>query len=492
MLRLKQKLLFGFGVLTILFVVVAALSAGAGHARLVGGTPDWPLVLLALIGTCMTVAFAIFVLRRILHPLTLILSSCQQIKDGNRNLVIQVNSHQYELQQVAEGFNLMASHLRQAHRAEQSRLDRTEQTTQLAVDSLPDAIAIINPDGIVKISNRAASELFLLTCGQSIHKLREQRLLELFRQVCEQKKPAQASDYRSAIEVFGPDGHLRHFLPQAVPLCDSEERLVGVTLVLGDVTNLRRLDEMKSGLLSIVSHELKTPLTSIRMAVHLLHEEHVGPLTSKQSELVEVACEDSNRLQTIIDGLLDMGRLESGQVELDLESVSANQLVWDAVGPLETSFHDKGITLEIEVSQEVPPVLVDTARIGHVFSNLLTNALKYTSPGGCVRVMARAQERSIRFIVQDDGIGIPSEHQGRVFDRFYRVPRENQPPGAGLGLAIAREIVEAHEGEISVESCDGEGSRFSFTLRRADSESVRGESRSIRAHVTAAHAEVSR
>jgi signal transduction histidine kinase len=187
-----------------------------------------------------------------------------------------------------------------------------------------------------------------------------------------------------------------------------------------------------------------------------------------------------------------MGRLESGQVELDLESVSANQLVWDAVGPLETSFHDKGITLEIEVSQEVPPVLVDTARIGHVFSNLLTNALKYTSPGGCVRVMARAQERSIRFIVQDDGIGIPSEHQGRVFDRFYRVPRENQPPGAGLGLAIAREIVEAHEGEISVESCDGEGSRFSFTLRRADSESVRGESRSIRAHVTAAHAEVSR
>jgi two-component system, NtrC family, sensor histidine kinase KinB len=491
MLRLNQKLLFGFGVLTILFVVVAALSARSGHTRLTAGTPDWPLIVLSMLGACVTVAFAIVVIRRILHPLTVILNSCQQFKDGNPNLVIQVNS-QYELQKVAEGFNLMASQLRQAHRTEQTRLDRTEQTTQLAVDSLPDAIAIINPDGIVKISNRAASELFLLTSGQSIHKLREQRLLELFRQVCQHRKPSQASDYRSAIEVYGQDGHLRHFLPQAVPLCDSEQRLLGVTLVLGDVTNLRRLDEMKSGLLSMVSHELKTPLTSIRMAVHLLHEEHVGPLTSKQSELVEVACDDSNRLQTIIDGLLDMGRLESGQVELDLESVSASQLVSDAVGPFDTAFHDKGIALQIDVAEDMPPVLVDPVRIGHVFSNLLTNALKYTSPGGCVRIVARAQEHSVRFAVQDDGIGIPPEHLGRVFDRFYRVPRENQPPGAGLGLAIAREIVQAHEGEISVESRDGKGSRFSFTLRRGDSESVRGKSRPIRVQRSEAHVEILR
>jgi two-component system sensor histidine kinase ResE len=113
-------------------------------------------------------------------------------------------------------------------------------------------------------------------------------------------------------------------------------------------------------------------------------------------------------------------------------------------------------------------VLVDPLRIDHVFSNLLTNALKFTSPGGRVRIFAEIEEDMVRFIVEDSGIGIPHEYLARVFDRFFRVPRDNQPAGAGLGLAIAKEIVEAHGGSIAVHSREGEGSRFSFTLQRAD------------------------
>jgi signal transduction histidine kinase len=270
------------------------------------------------------------------------------------------------------------------------------------------------------------------------------------------------------IEFCDAKGQIRHFLPHAVPIRDSEKHLLGVTLVLGDVTNLRRLDEMKSGLLSVVSHELKTPLTSIRMAVHLLLEERVGPLTSKQTELIVAARDDSDRLQKIIEDLLDMGRLESGRVELELQPQSPQQLIGDAVSAMEAAFRDRGIAVEVDINAETPGVLADPARIDHVFSNLLSNALKFTPPGGHVNVTAAPEAEMVRFVIQDSGPGIAPEHLPRIFDRFYRASGPNQPGGAGLGLAIAKEIVELHGGQIQVQSEIGQGSRFSFTLRRAD------------------------
>jgi signal transduction histidine kinase len=138
------------------------------------------------------------------------------------------------------------------------------------------------------------------------------------------------------------------------------------------------------------------------------------------------------------------------------------------VTPLESAFHDRGIDLQVDVPVGTPDVLADPARIDHVFSNLLTNALKFTAPGGKVCISAETEDDSVRFVVEDTGIGIPAELHGRIFERFFRIPRQNQPPGAGLGLAIAKEIVEAHGGQIAVKSVEGQGSRFSFTLQRAD------------------------
>ncbi|MGD0138116.1 MAG: ATP-binding protein [Tepidisphaeraceae bacterium] len=405
------------------------------------------IIRLAVIGVGLAVVFILLMSRAILRPLGTLTRSLEEIAAGNLDQVV----------------------------SDRAKLLRIQRTTQLAIDSLPDAIAVVNPSGIVELSNQTAQKLFMLYPDQSVLQLRDQRLGELYQQVSRDAKPSQPKGYESAIEVYDAGGQLRFFLPQAVPIMDAGQRLLGVTLVLGDVTNLRRLDEMKSGLLSVVSHELKTPLTSIRMASHLLLEERVGSLNSKQTELLMAARDDADRLQKIIEDLLDMGRLESGRVKLDLQSEPSERLVSDAVTPLETAFHDKGLDLEVEVPVETPPVLADPARIGHVFSNLLDNALKFTPPGGKVRISAEPMDKYVRFMVQDTGIGIPAEYQVRVFERFYRIPRENQPSGAGLGLAIAKEIVDAHGGMIAVESKPGQGSRFSFTLQRAD-EPTDGES----------------
>ena len=426
------------------------------------------MILLAVTGVLLAIIFTLVVWRSILGPLKTLTQSFHEIAQGNLDLVVQVKTRD-ELRQLAEAFNSMAAKLREFRRTDRAKLVRVQRTTQLAVNSLPDAIAIVGPEGTIELSNETAQKLFQLIPGKSIDDVRGHRLSEIYREVLLEEKSWQSRGYESALEVYDEGGQLKYFLPHAVPIVDAPgSRLLGVTLVLGDVTNLRKLDEMKSGLLSVVSHELKTPLTSIRMASHLLLEERVGSLNNKQTELLLAARDDADRLQTIIEDLLDMGRLESGRVQLELRPESPERLIDDAVSPLQSSFKDSGVDLDVKVSPEAPAVLADATRVDHVFTNLLTNALKFTSAGGHVRIFTETQDDVVRFVVEDTGVGIPSDQISRVFERFFRVPRLNQPPGAGLGLAIAKEIVEAHGGAITVRSQEGTGSRFSFTLQRAE------------------------
>lgn len=438
-----------------------------GRAKQVADRATRLMILLAVTGAALAVTFTLTMGRTILRPLRTLTKSLREIEQGNLDLVVQVKSRD-ELNQLAEAFNSMAARLRELRRTDRAKLVRTQRTTQLAVNSLPDAIAIVSPDGTIELTNETAERLFQLHPGQPIMSIPQHGLGELFRKVTESHEGTESRGYECAIEVYDQGGKSRFFLPQGVPIIDSEKHLLGVTIVLADVTNLRRLDEMKSGMLSLVSHELKTPLTSVRMGIHLLLEENVGTLTEKQTELLLAARDESDRLQTIIDHLLDMGRLESGGVQLDLQPESAGGLVWDAVSHVESAYRDKGVHLHVQIPDGVSPVLADPARIEYVFANLLNNALKFTAPGGQVTVEAGAEGGMVRFTVADTGIGIPAEAIGRVFDRFYRVPRAKQLGGAGLGLAIAKEIVEKHGGTISVQSREGDGSRFSFMLRQAD------------------------
>lgn len=408
--------------------------------------------------------------RAILVPLRRLTRSAREIEHGNLDLVVNTRGRD-ELAQLAEAFNAMAAQLRTFRRSDRAKIVRAQRTTQLAVQSLPDAIALVSPEGCVELANNAAQRLFRLRPDVPLAAIDNERLLNLFRRARDSGAPVKPSGYESAFQVFDEHGVEKFFLPQAVPVTDAGA-ILGVTLILADVSNLRRIDEMKSGLLSVVSHELKTPLTSIRMATHLLLEERIGPLTSKQSELIVAAREDSDRLNSIIENLLEMGRIESGRVPIEARPVQVRQLIETAVDEVETAYRDKGVALEaIATSDDLPMVNVDPDRVGHVFTNLLTNAMRYTPSGGRVRIGASIDANAsnvVRFAVEDSGVGIAAEHLPRLFDRFYRVPGQSARSGAGLGLAIAKEIVEAHGGHIGVQSRVGAGSQFSVTLPVAE------------------------
>ncbi|CAN5465800.1 hypothetical protein BH10PLA1_BH10PLA1_06550 [soil metagenome] len=415
-------------------------------------------------GVILGVIFVSVISRSILGALGAVTASAREIERGNLDLIVPVKTHD-ELGQLAETFNAMASRLREFRRTDRAKLIRTQRTTQLALGSLPDAVAIISPEGRVELANDTAQKMFGLRPETQLADTPATGLADLFQRAVTERRTIQSKGYDAAIQIF--NGQERFFLPTAVPIVDEEHSLAGVTLVLADVTNLRKLDEMKSGLLSVVSHELKTPLTSIRMATHLLLEERVGSLNAKQQELLIAARDDADRLHGIIENLLDMGRIESGRALVELAPVSPEHLVRDAVDEAAAAYRDKGVALETNVPDDLPPVMADADRISHVFSNLLNNALKYTSSGGQARISVEAADRGVQFTVEDTGVGIPAESLPRIFERFYRVPGQHGSTGAGLGLAIAKEIVEVHNGTISVESTPGQGSRFHFTLLRA-------------------------
>jgi two-component system, NtrC family, sensor histidine kinase KinB len=270
------------------------------------------------------------------------------------------------------------------------------------------------------------------------------------------------------------DGEEHYFRPEAIPILGGDVRPAGIVLVFKDVTQEREQEELKRGIISTVSHQLKTPLTSIRMAVHLLLEEKVGSLTPQQTELLVAAREDSDRLHGIIHDLLDISRIESGRMEMDFRNVSPHTLVLEALDPFQMDFKDRGVSLTAEIATDLPEVRADRIRMNHVFANLLSNALRYTPPGGKVTVLAEADEEWVRFSVSDTGKGIPSQYLPRIFEQFFRVPEQGKESGVGLGLAIVKEIVEAHGGAISVESQEGKGSTFTITLPRAEKDRKEG------------------
>jgi NtrC-family two-component system sensor histidine kinase KinB len=243
-----------------------------------------------------------------------------------------------------------------------------------------------------------------------------------------------------------------------------EKQTLGVAVFLVDVTRLRSADEAKSGLVSTVSHELRTPLTSIRMALSLLTREKLGTLSPKQLSLVSVAREDSDRLHRIIENLLSISRMESGRAQFTFQPMRPREILDQAVAPMRAAFAEKSISIDVAAPENLPSVQADPVAILSAMTNLLSNALKFVPRGGGVHASAAVSDHGVTFSVADTGPGIPAEFVGRVFDKFFRVPREEGPTGAGLGLAIAKEVIEAHGGTIRLASTSPAGCKFQIEL----------------------------
>jgi signal transduction histidine kinase len=424
------------------------------------------MYVLLIAGTLVAPGFMIFIEKWILRPVHRLIRSAEEIKKGNLDLVVPVESGD-EVGRLSESFNAMAKGLREIRRSDQARLLRIQDSTQHTFNSLPDAVAVLDLQGRVEVATESAKTVFGLKPGVQVQSLPLKWLADLYDNVLRHARPLGPEHNGTAIQHFDK-GEERFFRPMVVPILDADKQPSGAVMTLKGVTEQRHQDDLKRGVISTVSHQLKTPLTSMRMAIHLLLEEKVGPLTEKQAELLIAAREDSDRLHDILNNLLDISRIESGRVQMGFHSVSPREMAVQAVESFRTAAKDQGVALQLELPDDLPEVWADTTRITHVFGNLLSNALKHTPPGGKVTLSASAEEHGVTFSIADTGKGIPSHYLPRIFEQFFRVPDQGPQTGAGLGLAIVKEIVGAHGGTVSVDSIEGKGSTFSFALKRTD------------------------
>lgn len=443
---------------------LSMINANA-RARTAAASAKRRMYIFLMCGAAVAVLFVLFTGRWILRPINRLIRSTDEIRRGNLDLVVESSSRD-EIGRLSEAFNEMALSLRQFRRSDRTRMALIQSSTKQVFKSLPDAVAVMDREGRVEVSTQPASEFFGLRPDVHIRSLPHAWMREFFEGALKSGRSVGPRSSRQIIQQF-IKGEEHFFRPEAVPILDSEKHPTGVVLVLKDVTQQFHQDELKRGVISTVSHQMKTPLTSLRMAVYLLLDEKLGPLTPKQTELLLAARDESDRLNSILGSLLDISRIESGKAQMDLRPLSPHTIVFEQAEAFESAAKDRGIELKTDVPGGLPEVIADPSQIAHVFSNLISNALKYTSPGGEIVISAHSGDEMVVFSVSDTGRGIPKQYQDQLFEQFFRVPGSDSEDGEGLGLAIAREIVEAHGGSISVKSEEGKGSIFSFTLNKA-------------------------
>jgi signal transduction histidine kinase len=425
----------------------------------------------ALAALVLGVAVSMTLTNRLLAPLGVLTQAVNRLGQGDFQTRALVSTHD-EIGQLAAQFNTMAKHLGDYRSSSLGELLLAQRASQAAIDSIPDPVIVFTADGGVLSMNSAAQQLIdgaaaadgaappLTSLPPALRQpVEEARLF-----VLQGNGPYLPKGFDDAL-LLDQHGARRYFLLRATPIYEEQGRITGTTIILQDVTRLHRFDELKNDLVATVAHEFRTPLTSLRMAIHLCLEGVAGGLTEKQADLLTVGREDCERLQGIVDDLLDLARLQSGGIKMDLRPTPSRDLVNAAADHYRAAAEEKRLYLEVGVPEAQETVLADSEQVGIVLSNLLANAVRHTAAGGTVKLDTASTGGSVRFEVSDTGEGIAEEYHAAIFEKFFRVPG-SKSGSAGLGLALSKEIVEAHGGSIGIRSTPGHGAAFWFTLAR--------------------------
>lgn len=359
--------------------------------------------------------------------------------------------------------------------AELLQIQREETVKNRAIlESISEGVVVLDDQETVVLYNRAASQVLHiageLVLGQHLQRItrhgtpaERERARRLYATLSE--------GVRAAREQNGPRDALIELPDQTIamtftPVITPDEERIGVAVVLRDITREIEADRAKREFISTVSHELRTPLTSVKGYVELLMLGTGGPLTEMQRQFLSVIKANADRLNSLVEDLLEISRLENGKVMLQLKPVDLREVIDDIVTSLRTETERKRMRLSIEVDPDLPVIEADPKRVGQILTNLLSNAHKYTREGGQITVRARRSGEMVQVDVADTGVGIPADELPKMFSRFFRSNNalKDEVGGTGLGLSIARSFVELHGGTIWVVSEEEVGSTFSFTL----------------------------
>jgi PAS domain S-box-containing protein len=433
-------------------------------------TADTANLWIAVTGTlCFLIAFNLLVNlpNNIANPIKELTSSIKEIANKNYKERVHFLNHN-EFGDLAKSFNTMAQKLEEYSSSNLHKLSFEKKRLETLINNMNDPIIGLDHDGKVLFVNDEALKIIGLKSEDVIGKLATTLALtnDLIRSLIANDL---ASDKQKALpmKIFA-DGKESYFEKQSVNITiqpTGEERSIdiGDVIILRNITLFKELDFAKTNFIATVSHELKTPISSIKMSLQLLENENTGVINTDQKQLIDSIKDDSQRLLKITGELLELSQLETGNIQLNIDKSNPNDIVQYAVEAVKVQAEQKQILIEIEAEQNLPNVRADSEKTSWVLINFLTNAIRYSSENSKIIVRLKKVDSQIVFQVVDTGKGIDKQYKAKVFDKYFQIPGSHKS-GTGLGLAISKEFIEAQNGTIGVTTELGLGSTFYFNL----------------------------
>ncbi|MCI3937944.1 ATP-binding protein [Chryseobacterium aahli] len=437
-------------------------------------TAENAIAVISIVGTlCFLIAFILMVNlpANISNPIRELTSSIHQIANQNYRQRVQFESSS-EFGELARSFNTMAEKLQEYSESRIDKILKGKKRIETLIDNMHDAVIGIDEDRKVLFVNDEALKISGLKKENFVGKLIQDVAVsndlvrDLIREIV---NPDAAKNSTATLKIF-VEGKENYFEKEilainVIPTGEKESRFIGQVIMLRNITPFKELDLAKTHFMGTVSHEFKTPISSIQMGLQLLENERIGHLNEEQGKLVSGIKDDTQRLLRITGELLNMTQLESGVVQLNIKPSSVQNMIEDVIAANKSAAENKEIAIKMNIASDISVVNADSEKTSWVLNNILSNAIRYSHEKSMIEInVVKLDNDQVKFSVTDNGRGIEEQYLNKVFTRYFRIPG-TKTEGTGLGLSISKEFIEAQGGTIAVESEIGVGSTFYFILK---------------------------
>lgn len=419
---------------------------------------------------CFLIAFILLVNlpSNIADPIQILTGSIKQIANQNYRERVHFESKS-EFGDLAMSFNIMAEKLQEYSESKLDKIIRGKRRIETLIDNMHDPVIGIDENKKVLFVNNEALKITGLKKENFVGKLIQDVAVmnDLVRNIIKEIIEGNTKNASETMKIYA-DGKESYFEKEIIdinvtPTGEQQSQFIGQVIMLRNITPFKELDLAKTNFLGTVSHEFKTPISSIQMGLQLLENDQIGSLNDEQKNLVNGIKEDSDRLLKITGELLNITQVESGSMQLNIQSSDIRTIIDYAMNANRSAAEQKQILFNINIENGLKEVLADTEKTSWVLNNLISNAVRYSYENSQITVDVKKVGEQVQFSVTDAGQGIPPQYISKVFDRYFKIPGTKKE-GTGLGLTISKQFIEAQGGKISVESEIGVGSQFSFTL----------------------------
>ncbi len=467
-------------------IMLLNMQAIQRKSKVAQTTADSSILWVTLGGTfCFLIALTVLfnLPGNIANPIKELTTSIKEIAAQNYSRRVHFEKHD-EFGELASAFNTMAEKLEEYKAGNLEKLMMEKKRIETLINNMKDPVIGLDENKKLLFMNNVALKIAGLrtenVIGKPVQDIAMQNDLirtlarELFNKPNEEKilKTEPVKIYADNKESYFE----KEIIPiKIIPTGEKEEKHIGIVILLQNITPYKELDFAKTNFIATVSHELKTPISSIKMSLQLLENKRVGELNKEQQTLVESINEDAARLLKISGELLNMTQVESGSIQMNVIPSDIKEIVEYAVNANKSAAEQKQIKFNINTPDNLPKVLADNEKTSWVLTNLLSNAIRYSYDNSVIYIDVEIEDEKIKFSVTDTGQGISPQYVDKIFNRYFRIPGTKKE-GTGLGLSISKEFIEAQGGQIAVKSDFGAGTTFSFTLKAVNDITRRNKS----------------